>query len=413
MSLLINLLIVLSAVWACGNLTMGWLGVTVGSDILATLFSNLKIYAFGAAILACIASLIYFISDIVSLSKKKATPKWVNVLKLVSVVALLLSAAVTFILNPFILSTSPAYDFVGQLQWTGTLFLSVVAPVLALVSYIFFECEPKVRLVHSIWTILPSCIYIGVMAVCGQFIASFLPAAGSVTDPYALFRFDGSHQWYYYVLILAIVVVGCFLAGLLILALRNVVRKHAVTEVSAAPELVSPEESVIAKETESAKAEKQKQVEEPKKAVEQPKAAAPVASSSSAPVQKQAVASSSRPASSTPHKTGKKVLIIKKSKSDNIQITEDYSGNEETEEAQEAQAEAAAKANPSSGHAVQRVYHISKQPSGKWQVKLATGERAIKLFDTQEQAIYYAKALVRTQGGSIRVHSLTGKMRKE
>jgi hypothetical protein len=61
-----------------------------------------------------------------------------------------------------------------------------------------------------------------------------------------------------------------------------------------------------------------------------------------------------------------------------------------------------------------RVYHISKQiDSGKWQVRLATGQKAIKLFDTQEQAIFYAKSLVKSQGGSIRVHSLKGKMRKE
>ncbi|MFA6619700.1 MAG: DUF2188 domain-containing protein [Bacilli bacterium] len=44
--------------------------------------------------------------------------------------------------------------------------------------------------------------------------------------------------------------------------------------------------------------------------------------------------------------------------------------------------------------------------SGDW-------PKAIKLFDTQEQAIQYAKSLVRTQGGSIRVHSLKNKMRKE
>ncbi|MCH3909172.1 MAG: DUF2188 domain-containing protein [Bacilli bacterium] len=60
-----------------------------------------------------------------------------------------------------------------------------------------------------------------------------------------------------------------------------------------------------------------------------------------------------------------------------------------------------------------RVYHISKQESGQWQVKLATGQKAIKLFSTQEEAINYAKGLVKTQGGSIRVHSLKGKMRKE
>ncbi|MCH5172127.1 MAG: DUF2188 domain-containing protein [Erysipelotrichales bacterium] len=58
-----------------------------------------------------------------------------------------------------------------------------------------------------------------------------------------------------------------------------------------------------------------------------------------------------------------------------------------------------------------RVYHISKNDEN-WQVKLAGGEKAIKLFKTQKEAIDYANALVETQGGSIRIHSLKGKIRK-
>ena len=61
-----------------------------------------------------------------------------------------------------------------------------------------------------------------------------------------------------------------------------------------------------------------------------------------------------------------------------------------------------------------RVYHIarSKFISRHWQVKLASGEKAIKIFDTQLEAINYAKQLVKTQGGSIRIHSMQGRLRK-
>lgn len=61
-----------------------------------------------------------------------------------------------------------------------------------------------------------------------------------------------------------------------------------------------------------------------------------------------------------------------------------------------------------------RVYHISRSKliGGQWQVKLAKGEKAIKLFVTQKEAIEYAKKLVRTQGGSIRIHSMKGQIRK-
>ena len=59
-----------------------------------------------------------------------------------------------------------------------------------------------------------------------------------------------------------------------------------------------------------------------------------------------------------------------------------------------------------------RVYHVSKNKSGKWQVKLAGGEKAIKLFATQKEASDFAKELVKNNGGSIRVHSPKGQIRK-
>jgi hypothetical protein len=61
---------------------------------------------------------------------------------------------------------------------------------------------------------------------------------------------------------------------------------------------------------------------------------------------------------------------------------------------------------------VRRAYHITKQPSGKWQVKLANGEKVIRLFDTQAEAIAFTKGLVESRGGSYRIHSVKGKIRK-
>ena len=59
-------------------------------------------------------------------------------------------------------------------------------------------------------------------------------------------------------------------------------------------------------------------------------------------------------------------------------------------------------------------YHISRRADiNKWQVKAAKGEKATKLFDTQKEAIEYAKTLAGNQDASIRVHSRAGKIRKE
>lgn len=60
-----------------------------------------------------------------------------------------------------------------------------------------------------------------------------------------------------------------------------------------------------------------------------------------------------------------------------------------------------------------RIYHISERKElNKWQIKFAGGTKALKMFNTQAEAITYAKELIAKNGGSYRVHSRAGKMRK-
>ena len=57
-----------------------------------------------------------------------------------------------------------------------------------------------------------------------------------------------------------------------------------------------------------------------------------------------------------------------------------------------------------------KVYHVSKRASdGKWQVRFANGKKAIKLFDTKQQAMDYTKTLAENQDAGILVHPSKGK----
>lgn len=97
---------------------------------------------------------------------------------------------------------------------------------------------------------------------------------------------------------------------------------------------------------------------------------------------------------------------------DDVDVIQDEAGTEESEMEEERKQIAAAKAGDYGEGP--RVYHISRQAStGAWQVKLATGKRAIRVFKTQAAAINFAKGLVRTRGGSIRIHTKKGRLRKE
>ena len=77
-------------------------------------------------------------------------------------------------------------------------------------------------------------------------------------------------------------------------------------------------------------------------------------------------------------------------------------------------AEAAVGAQKSDERTAARNYHVSlRKDDGKWQVKFAKGVKAIKLFDTQAEAIAYAKKLAENQDGSITIHKKDAKMRKQ
>lgn len=59
-----------------------------------------------------------------------------------------------------------------------------------------------------------------------------------------------------------------------------------------------------------------------------------------------------------------------------------------------------------------KTYHVSKRTTdGKWQVKYAGGEKAIKLFDTKAEAMEYTKKMAQNQGRAVLVHASKGKFK--
>lgn len=66
------------------------------------------------------------------------------------------------------------------------------------------------------------------------------------------------------------------------------------------------------------------------------------------------------------------------------------------------------KAEPKKEKPSHRNYHVVKRADGKWEVKFAGGEKAIKLFATQKEAIEYTKKMADNQGGVMLVHNSKG-----
>lgn len=58
-------------------------------------------------------------------------------------------------------------------------------------------------------------------------------------------------------------------------------------------------------------------------------------------------------------------------------------------------------------------YHITKHSDGGWQIKRGGADRALKRFDTQVEAIEYAKEIEKERGVSYIIHKADGSIRKK
>ncbi len=84
---------------------------------------------------------------------------------------------------------------------------------------------------------------------------------------------------------------------------------------------------------------------------------------------------------------------------------EEESAQEPVEETEEKQVQKKRKAP--------KQYHISLRVDNKWQLKFGGSSKALKLFDTQKEAIEYAKPLAAKQKAALVIHRTDGKIRKQ
>jgi hypothetical protein len=346
-------------------------GLVIVTEIFALLDAYLGFYPAGSQkmglvdyfdhytnlsnILLLVAAIITLVASVVAYKNKKEAPLWVTAINFIATVSVL----TTFIVVMTLLLPQTG---VSILAWPTFLFLHAIDPVLAFLAFAFIEVTPELKKKQAWLCLIPLVLYAGVVAP--------LASLGKIDDPYAMIHLldvtsapalEITWKW-------CAIFFGTFVVGFLLLWLRQ-----AMAHLLVKPEAEAP------KEDNSWKEEKK---EEP------------------APAQED------RGPQATPsHEVA----------ADDVVVVQDEEGSEEAEEAEEAkEEEEEKKTNPTGYMNRPRVYHIAKQDTtGKWQVRLATGQKAIKLFDTQEEAINYAKGLVKSQGGSIRVHSLKGKTRKE
>ncbi|MFA6624805.1 MAG: DUF2188 domain-containing protein [Bacilli bacterium] len=304
-------------------------------------------------ILFALSALVFALFQTISIIKGTKVPKAALIFKLAGTVGVTLTLITVYCcLCPITGRWSMAYEPSYSL-WVHTVF-----PLIGIISFLFIDIDKgeRVSFFDSLYGVIPMVLYAAIIIP--------LVAVNTIEPPY-FFMDINNQQWWVSLLWVLGMVIGTEIISFLLVLGTNVLNKEKKT-AEALPCTDNDEKEVKEESVDDVKEEKN---DDSEKGDDNMK------------------------------------------KKEDIKIEEVDEGSEEEEEKNEIKAEKEAKAKGYGDGP--RVYHIGRQPSGVWQVKLATGQKAIKLFDTQAQAIDYAKSLVKTQGGSIRIHSRKGHMRKE
>ena len=331
--------------------------------------------------------------------------------------------ASTFLVLAFTpLVSTTGFGWVFELY--GPLWVVFIAPIASFITIAFLETEPELKFRKTIWSIVIPIVYLG----------AIIPVvfATEFQSPYATFNKESDLTK---VIILGVVcVMAAFLMAVILFFIRfgfgkigSGSKKEAAKKEAASEEIAQmryeDQQRAPAEEPQPEEPKAEEKKEEPKPAKKEK--AKPAPEKKEEPV-KEEPKEEPKPEESKPEEKKEEPKPVEekkpapKAKKAPAKKAEEPKPEEKPAPEKKEEPEAEEKEEPASEGGANlyndkaRVYHISKQSDTlKWQVKLATGQKAIKLFPTQKEAIDYAKSLVKTQGGSIRVHSLKGKMRKE
>ena len=325
-----------------------------------------------------IVGLLFLIIGIIDLVEGKAMPQWIMQLKL----AVTTLISVTFLTVIFYIAPLWRITDTNIIAYEGAnLFLHILAPIVAIFGFCLFDVETKIK---WRWTSLLPLLVVIYGVVYGVLL---ITSRDLSLDIYNFVHEEGkSFDVFRMIVFIVIMLVGTF-------GLTNL-----WWSLNLASFKCSEKKANLKKEKEEAVSETAEPVkEEEKPVVAQKEEVKPV---QSAPV----AAAASQQAKTESQTTAKAVTKP---------VPQPVATNKPaTQPAPVKKVVSKPANNLYNGNT--RTYHISTTKSllGKWQVKLAGGEKAIKVCATQQEAIDFTRELVKSQGGSIRLHSLDGRIRK-
>lgn len=348
-------------------------------------------------------------------------PRWMSVLYFAGTA----TVALTFLVVVFWLA--PVYHVWSTMFINANLFYHLIVPVMSIIAFLFFQAENRIKFFETLYGIVPMFVY-SIAYMIQLYVSGNPTILGEdgneiwPNDWYGFAHIKVGEDYLNFFVVFLIILVFQYLVALALWAL-NALSRHfffgflndegeeldiAKDDKEEALELSSTKKEIKDEPTSEEEKETETKVEEtPAEGKKEEKVEETTSSEEKTeenkPVSKKTV-KAKKPASELVQEEKKEekedegIVIPNKPKratTTSLRTSEINNGRPDNLYKDKS-----------------RVYHISKHLSGTWQVRLANGEKAIKTFKTQREAIDFAKALVKSQGGSIRVHSKKGILRK-
>lgn len=156
-------------------------------------------YTRDSNLILMIASLILMTFEIIKLKKDTVIPRWVYFLKFMAVgLTTITFIVVVFILCPLMFNQYGIKSFYQLLCTRDMLYHHLLCPILAFVSFVFFEKNQKIRIKNCIIALIPTLLYGAIMIV--------LVLLHKINPPYPFL--DVYHQPIYMSIIWIIVIFG-------------------------------------------------------------------------------------------------------------------------------------------------------------------------------------------------------------
>lgn len=210
-SLILNSLIIVLEAVGFSFLFSGQGGNLGGSAPWCCFFTNLS------NLFLLVASCLVAAADIIYLLTKHPLVQWVTNVKFAATISVVLTFLTVYcFLFPTSFLHGGNFDFIADPE--TFLWFHTVCPILAFVSFAFFEPFPRIKLSRAFYGVIPMLVYAIVIIP--------LVATNVIEAPYSFLRVN-ENAWYITLLWCVVMVGGTYLISFLVLWLREGLAKHA------------------------------------------------------------------------------------------------------------------------------------------------------------------------------------------